>query len=165
MSDISRYIETIRTATYGKDMREALYKCIYELNKGCPGFDEYGTFTNFVKDLHPEYTLFEQRIQPQSQITSCLVDSEVYRESMTVWKNDDLLSRNTDYSVNQAGTSFYEVVFNEALIEGDEVVLQFWTVPKADTRTFGVSIARSTGISSSIYGVAETEENEEGETT
>ncbi len=125
--------------------------------------EQYETFTYFTKNLHRDYELIEQAIVPQAEITSYTFDADWYHNSLTVWKNNMFLKGGFDYTLIQAGIALYQIIFDEPLVVGDKVILQFWNIPQSSSGTVvGEVLSISDGsIAAGISGTAEQVTDEE----
>lgn len=119
--------------------------------------EQYETFTYFTKNLHRDYELIEQVLAPQYEFSTYVFDSELYHNSLTVWKNNIFLKDGFDYTLKEAGNSYIEMTFKETLKVTDRVVLQFWNVPKtASTNITGQPLTICDGTADKgITGIAE----------
>lgn len=181
MSNVSQWLETIKNAVYGKDMRSAIYDCLYTLFYENEGFfatkdSMYNFTTNYTLDLHPDWALdtkiFENYHRGSSTsgdiATPITLTYDIYDpddgDSLLVWVDYNLYKKDVDYYMTMAGEHLYIVNFYTKPENGSKIILQVWhkTQVLSGAEVVGtVTLVSDGSTSNTVAGLAEEITDEE----
>ena len=176
LEDISSYIESMRTAIYGRDMREAICQSFTQLNT-LPA--EINSIKSRVSPLPKIICTFmlsvifgglksERTVPSINNASGLRLNSAEYDptkgDKIILWKTDsEPLIEGVDYSIEESASEDFD--YKISLIEEQvlwNVGLQIWNIP---TGSGGISGSAYTALSSltteSISGTATQEQDGE----
>ena len=159
MASVEANLETIRTAVYGRDMRQAIYELFryvtdtYETSayiKGAlMGFPQL-TCTNITDTVTTSSTLYGA--SPYYNIPDSSFDCE--KDALLVWKNDNQLIPKSYYTFDTTTViGFVKINFSHSYLfdAGDRVVFAVYKSTAIDKKTQAQYDAMQTHDPNTLY--------------
>lgn len=155
MEDISSYIETMRTAVYGRDMRDAICQSFTQLNTLSSGVSSKVICTFMLSTIFGG--LKEQSAVFIKKITAYNLSLDRYDpengDKLILWNNDTPMIGNVDYTIEKADDAYAIKTVNDDIVSA---TIQIWNIPTGATaQTYGSAYTNiSSLITDSISGTA-----------